>query len=249
MSRLGGAKSVRKMTKSPSRTGLAQTRARLESSEFSEVLGAALDERVLGAFRTVRLTRDQVYQTRGCPVTGVAIVAKGFLRISLSSPRGKRHVLRHLGPGQVFNLLPVVDGGAGIHDAEAGTDTELLVLPKGTFLELLRSNPAVAGATQRVLHARMRLLYDGLADAMLLNLSQRTARTLLDVVGAFGRPAGASGELGVTLSQGEFADMLGNARPVVNRALRKLQRDGVIELGYQRIVVLQMQALRQAAGL
>ena len=43
--------------------------------------------------------------------------------------------------------------------------------------------------------------------------------------------------------------MLGNARPVVNRVLRKLQHDGVIELGYQRIIVLRPAALREVAGL
>jgi len=53
----------------------------------------------------------------------------------------------------------------------------------------------------------------------------------------------------VRLSQSEFAEMLGSARPVVNRALKKLQRDGVIEVGYQRIVVLRPSALREAAGL
>jgi CRP/FNR family cyclic AMP-dependent transcriptional regulator len=241
--------SVRKVTKSPPESGNAQKLAVFESSALFGALGPAALQHALGMARTVRLEPGQVYQTRGSRVEGVVIVAKGFLRISLSNSDGKRHVVRHLGPGQIFNLLPVVDGGPAIHDAEAGLDTEVLVLPTESFLELQRVDPAVAASAQRLLNARARMLYDGLADAMLLTLSQRCARTLLDVVHEFGEPTGTAGAMGVRLSQSEFAEMLGNARPVVNRALMKLQRSGVIELGYQRIVVLRSSELREAAGL
>lgn len=223
--------------------------ATLESSALFGVLDAAALQSVLARARTVRLARGQVYQSCGDRVEGVVIVASGYLRICLSNAAGKRHVVWHLGPAQVFNLLPVVDGGPAIHDAEAGTDTELVVVPAAVFLELQRAHPRLAAAAQRALNARARLLYGELADVMLLTLSQRCARTLLSLVRDFGEPVGAAGARSVRLSQSEFAEMLGNARPVVNRALMKLQRDGVIELGYQRIVVLQPAALRAAAGL
>jgi|APFre7841882630_1041343.scaffolds.fasta_scaffold52925_2 CRP/FNR family cyclic AMP-dependent transcriptional regulator len=237
------------MTKSPQQSRNAQQLAIFKSSALFGALDPASLRHVLGMARTVRLDRGQVYQSRGARVDGVVIVANGFLRISLSNSEGKRHVVRHLGPGQIFNLLPVVDGGPAIHDAEAGIDTELIVLPAESFLELQRVNPEVAAAAQRLLNARARMLYDGLADAMLLTLGQRCARSLLSVVHEFGEPAGEGGAMSVRLSQSEFAEMLGNARPVVNRALKKLQREGVIEVGYQRIVVLQPFALREAAGL
>jgi CRP-like cAMP-binding protein len=237
------------MTKPTAESRTPQTLALIESSALSDALDPASLRQLLAMARTVRLARGEVYQTRGSPVDGVVIVAKGFLRISLSNTEGKRHVVRHLGPGQIFNLLPVMDGGPAIHDAEAGIDTELVVLPTQAFLELQRLNPALTAAAQRLLNARARMLYDALADAMLLTLSQRCARSLLDVVAEFGEPTGTAGAMSVRLSQSEFAEMLGNARPVVNRALMKLQRSGVIELGYQRIVVLRPSALREAAGL
>jgi hypothetical protein len=45
--------------------------------------------------------------------------------------------------------------------------------------------------------------YDGLADVVLLTLSRRCARTLLDVLREFGEPAGPAGAMAVRLSQGE----------------------------------------------
>jgi CRP/FNR family cyclic AMP-dependent transcriptional regulator len=237
------------MTKSQPDTGDHDTRAIFASSALFDMLDTSSLARLVKAARTVRLDRGQVYLRRGSRVEGVVIVARGYLRISLSNAEGKRHVVSHLGVGEIFDLLPVMDGGPAIHDAEAGLDTHLVVLPAATFLELQRKNPAVTAAALRLLNARARRLYDGLADAMLLTLSQRCARSLLDVVQAFGEPAGKDGAMSVRLSQSEFAEMLGNARPVVNSVLRKLQRDGVLELGYQRIVVLRPAALREAAGL
>jgi len=237
------------MTKPPREPSDAPALAVLKPSALFGVLEPESLRPWVGKTRSVRLERGQVYQQRGARVDGVVIVVKGFLRVSLSNQEGKRHVVGHLGPGEIFNLLPVVDGGPAIHDAEAGTDTELLVLPTASFLELQRERPEVATAAQRLLNARARRVYDGLADAMLLTLGQRCARSLLHVLDTLGEPVGAAGAMSVRLSQSEIADMLGNARPVVNRVLKKLQRDGVIELGYQRIVVLRPSALREAAGL
>ena len=237
------------MTKSSQELHDAQALAALKASALFGVLELEPLRRLLAEIRSVRLDRGQVFQSRGVHVDGVVIVVSGFLRISLSNSEGKRHVVTHLEPGQIFNLLPVMDGGPAIHDAEAGPDTELLVLPTASFLQLQRENAVVAAAAQRLLNARARMIYDGLADAMLLTLSQRCARSLMHVVNAFGEPVGTDGAMSVRLSQSEFAEMLGNARPVVNRALKKLQHDGVIEVGYQRIVVLRPSALRAAAGL
>jgi CRP/FNR family transcriptional regulator, cyclic AMP receptor protein len=237
------------MTKLPRKSDDEPALAVLRSSALFGMLDAESLRPWVGETRHVRLGRGQVYQQRGARVEGVVIVTKGFLRISLSNAQGKRLVVGHLEPGQIFNLLPVVDGGPTIHDAEAGIDTELLVLPTASFLALQRECPMVADAAQRLLNARARRVYDGLADAMLLTLGQRCARSLLHVLDTLGEAVGADGAISVRLTQGEIADMLGNARPVVNRVLKKLQRDGVIELGYQRIVVLRPAALREAAGL
>ena len=240
--------SVRKVTKPSAEAPNAAPLAVLERTALFGVLDAESLRRLMPATVSVRPARGQVYQLRGARVNGVVIVVRGFLRICLSNVQGKRHVLSQLEAGQIFNLLPVVDGGPAIHDAEAGADTELLVLPTARYRDLQREHPAVAEAAQRLLNARARLVYDGLADAMLLTLQQRCARSLLQAMSGIGEPFGAGGAVAVRLSQSDIADMLGNARPVVNRVLRQMERDGVIELGYQRVVILQPEALRAIAG-
>ena len=145
------------MTKPPPQSSEAHVPAILGSSALLDGLDPTCIGDLLGMARRVHLERGQVYQTRGAGVEGVVMVAEGFLRVSLSNTDGKRHVVRHLGPGQVFNLLPVVDGGPAIHDAEAGTDTELVVLPKESFRQLQGGNPALNAAAQRLLNARARL--------------------------------------------------------------------------------------------
>jgi CRP-like cAMP-binding protein len=98
-----------------------------------------------------------------------------------------------------------------------------------------------------MLDTRLRLVFDGLADAILLSLGQRCARALLHAMDALGEHAD-DGTVTMHLTQGEVAGMLGNARPVVNRVLVEFQRSGIIDLGYRRIVVLKPDALRAAQG-
>jgi CRP-like cAMP-binding protein len=158
MSQPARRKSVRKMTKAQQESGDGRTRAILESSALFDMLDAVSLMMLIKAARTVRLEPGQVYLRRGSRVEDIVIVAKGHLRISLSNVDGKRHVVSYLGAGEIFDLLPVMDGRPAIHDAEAGTETELLVLPAAVFQELQRTNPEVTYAAIRLLNTRARRL-------------------------------------------------------------------------------------------
>jgi CRP-like cAMP-binding protein len=51
----------------------------------------------------------------------------------------------------------------------------------------------------------------------------------------------------ISVSQTEISQMLGYTRQVVNRELRRLADEGVLDLSYMRIRVLQPQRLRSIA--
>jgi CRP/FNR family transcriptional regulator, cyclic AMP receptor protein len=223
----------------------------LRESGLLQPLDAPLKEELvqalvaMGSYRV--LAPEQTYQQHGDVVAHVSIVLTGYLLVGLVDALGKVHIVRPLGAGQPFNLLPVLDGGVAIHDARAGPETVLWLLPRQPFLQLMHSVPAFGTALHALLFARNRQLYQELADMALLPLRQRCARMILQVMEDRRTPGSSLPHWCVSVSQSELAEMLGYTRPIVNKALRGLADEGLIRITYRQIAVLDAGLLERVA--
>jgi CRP/FNR family transcriptional regulator, cyclic AMP receptor protein len=216
--------------------------ARLEAPVADAVAAALL---AMGSSRV--LAPEQTYQRHGDPVTHVSIVLTGYLLVGVTDALGKVHIVRPLAVGQPFNILPVLDSGGAIHDARAGPQTTLWLLSRQPFLQLMREVPAFGGALYALLFARNRQLYQELADMALLPLRQRCARIILQVMEDSRAPGSDQPRWCVSVSQSELAEMLGYTRPIVNKELRRLADEGLIQIAYRHVVVVNLARLEQVA--
>jgi CRP-like cAMP-binding protein len=219
---------------------------RLMESPLSALGSSLLHDLVqMGASKS--LEPGQVYQQRDDAVEHVAVVVTGSLRIFRINHAGKIHVLRSIGTGQFLNLLPVLDGGPAINDADAVDKTELLLIPKAPFLLLMEENASFRNAVNKVIYMRNRIAYDELADMVLLTLRQRCARVLMSMIHLQHAIGSMPGKATLAVSQSELSDILGYSRPKVNLELMALKRDGVIEVSYNQIHVPDTALLKRAA--
>jgi CRP-like cAMP-binding protein len=62
----------------------------------------------------------------------------------------------HLGPGEFFGELSVLDGGPRVAQVVAELPTRCLAIPSWDFERVLREEPGVALAVLRVVAARLR---------------------------------------------------------------------------------------------
>ncbi|MGF6773563.1 CRP/FNR family cyclic AMP-dependent transcriptional regulator [Paraburkholderia sp. GAS199] len=195
---------------------------------------------------TVRLLqRGEALCRQGQPVEHLCLIVDGTLEISVTTEAGKRFLLRHLEPGQLMNLIPVLDEQGAIHDSVAHADTLVLLFDKALIQDVLDTEPGFARAVMRLLCLRSRTLYLDLSDNSLLTLRQRCARILLYLVGPWGMPRPEGVAISLKLSQDEFADMVGRSRPVVNRELKNLEREGIIRTTYSHFVILDLPGLER----
>lgn len=195
-----------------------------------------------------RLERGQTLCRQGEQIEHLCLIVEGSLEVSTTTRSGKRHVVRYLEPDQVMNLIPVLDEQPAVHDGVAHTECLVLLLERGLVQRTLAAEPQLTQALLRLLCLRARLTYSELSHHALVPLRQRCARALLGLVEAYGllRTEGIS--ISLKLSQDEFADMLGRSRPIINRELKQLEREGVIQTTYSHFVVLDLQRLQAIAG-
>lgn len=126
--------------------------------------------------------------------------------------------------------------------------TVVQVIRQHDFLRFLERSPEASLAVSRALSAKLRWSTRRRIDFSGLPVLVRLARVLSELARLDGKPVGEGIEFGYTLTQPEFAAMVGASEPSVHKALRQLRKDGVILTGYRRVVVTDSLALEAIAG-
>jgi CRP/FNR family cyclic AMP-dependent transcriptional regulator len=114
----------------------------LEGGDLASVAAAAIE---------VDFPADRVIAREGEIGTGFFIVVEGGVKVV----RGGTTVA-HLGPGEFFGELSVLDGGPRVAQVVAEAPTRCLAIASWDFERVLREEPGVALAVLRVVAARLR---------------------------------------------------------------------------------------------
>lgn len=179
--------------------------------------------------------------SRGQDCSHLMIVVEGMLESSMTAVQGKRHVISHLGPGQVLGLIPLMDEAGAIHDSSAKGTTLLLLVPRADFRRVLAQHPELADQVIRLLSARARNLYLGMAERSLFRLDHRLARVLL-------RLPRSPQDQHIAVTQNELAELLGVTRQSVNQELQRMEKLGWIRQSRGRLWLTDLRGLTGFAG-
>ena len=172
------------------------------------------------------------------------LVVSGFVEISQINARGRRFVLRILGPGLVTGLVRLLDDTHLDHGYFARERAQVAHLPCAELIAALDSDPMQwKGVLRSVLHGHADLLANVFNQLIGGTPEQRVPATLRRLSRGFGVQAGEGVRLRLRLSQDDLADMLCVSRQTVNKALKRLDDDGVISSTYSAITILDRAAL------
>lgn len=179
----------------------------------------------------------QVVFAAGQAPKGVWIVRSGLVELAVGSGR-RRAVVALLRPGDVDGDIQLLLGMAPPYTARAVEDSDCLFLSAASFERLLAQRPAIARRWLSSVAARLVSSQARLVGLLGGSLAEQAARLLLE----------EAAEGLVPLPQRTLAAMLGVQRPSLNRLLREFQRQGLIELGYRSVRVLDREGLQRRSG-
>jgi CRP/FNR family cyclic AMP-dependent transcriptional regulator len=103
------------------------------------------------AVRTVTHPAGSVVATEGEPGAGLFVIDQGEADVTIG---GKK--LNHLGPGDFFGEMALLDGGPRTATVTATTDLSLFVLTEWVYRGLLTEHPSIALRTLEAMAARLR---------------------------------------------------------------------------------------------
>jgi CRP-like cAMP-binding protein len=155
-------------------------------------------------------------------------------RVELSVQNGGRRVaVQILRPVAVFGDIAVLTGRRDAFDACALDDTTVLALPGRDVLALLETRPALARRWLLSFAWRAAELQARLLAVLSGQVEDRLALLLLGHL---------DGDV-VRLSQTTLAQLLGVHRSSISRALKAMEAEGAVELGYRCVRVRDVEKL------
>jgi len=176
---------------------------------------------------------------------GLYIVRSGNVKLCKVGG-GKEQILAIVGPGDVVDPIPLFDGGTHAVTAKAMTPTEVYRFAPDAARQLIMEHPTVLNALLNVVSMRLRKLATLANDLAFKDVTARVCHVLLEQAALAKNPLGEQ-KLERPLTRQELAAMVGTAREVAWRTLKKLERDGLIEIRGQEIVILDAAALASRA--
>lgn len=189
-----------------------------------------------------RAERGEMLLFEGEPAETLYFVVDGAVKVFKTSHDGKEQILQIIRPGESFNDVPVFSGDINLTSAEAMGKVVLNIIKKSDLETILREYPQVALNVIQVLSQRVRQLVSLVEDLSFRQVTGRVAKMLLEYAGD------GSGDR-PRLTQQEMAAMIGTAREMVGRSLKSLEEDGVIKIDRHRIIVADVDALKETAGI
>jgi CRP-like cAMP-binding protein len=166
------------------------------------------------------------------------VIISGKVKVSRTSSDGKEVILTILGESDFFGEMALLDGQTRSANVIALEDSELFIIRRDDFLDLLYKHPEVAIAllqelTQRLRNADLKIKALTLKDA-----EGKVATVLMQIADDIGKIRHGVVEIEKLPLQQDLANMAGTSRETISRTLHSFAKKGLIEIDGSRLRIL-----------
>lgn len=187
--------------------------------------------------RIIAYENQQFVHHAGDEVKGIYAVVKGCVRISKTDENGQYILVKELIVNEWFGFIGYFGKGLRPQEAVVKGNTELLFIPKRIFDTLLLDHPQVYRHILALMADYTTGFFDNYQSAVNDSLFERIVTMLIRL-----QSWQDSNELSTT--QQDLASFLGATREAVGGHLNKLKSEGVIDLAYRKIIIIDPQRLK-----
>ena len=172
-------------------------------------------------------------------------IVKGEVKISRESDDGREVILSLLQDADVFGEMSLLDGMPRSANVTAMEDTELYMIKREDFLELLNNHPDVSIAlleeiTHRLREAGLRIKSLSLNDA-----EGKVAMVLLQIAEEKGKIKNGIVEIEKLPFQHDLANMAGTSRETISRTLHSFAKKGLVELEGSKLRIINYEQFKE----
>jgi CRP/FNR family transcriptional regulator len=204
-----------------------------------------LDDTILDALANATIQKNyepkQVIFIEGEACAGYHIVQEGWLKAVKISITGREQIIQFLGPGDIFNEEAIITGSTNQITVEALEPSKVWIVQREPLLRLMDEHPVLSQIITENLANRVIHLTNLIESLALQKVESRLARMFLEhsTSDLLNRKRWST--------QAEMAARLGTVPDVLNRALRSLAEEGLIQIQRHQIQILDRKGLERKA--
>jgi CRP-like cAMP-binding protein len=210
-----------------------------------ETLGQDDLDRVAQVAVSRRFPNGQVIFREGDESDTCYVVAGGHARALREHADGRTIALARFGPGDIFGELAMFDAESRSATVEAVDDLHALAILGTDMRRLMREHPDIAVKLVISLGRRLRAANERLARQSFQTVQSRVASVLTGLVEQAQAEGAAPGDVLVTATQADIAQLAGSSRESASRFLAVLERAGIVTQGRGKLTVHDPAALQR----
>ncbi len=186
--------------------------------------------------------RGEIVATSDDLATKMYVLMSGKVNMVCTNNEGRRLVIAVLEPGAIFGEGALENPGDPNIFAEAVDKAAIWIIPASEARNLTMQYPILGWGMLQTYGQRLMQVENSLEDVAYKKLPERLASLLLEL---------SDHEDGLIkgVSHQALADHLGTYRETVSAILRDFKRQELVELGYRRINILDVETLKDIAGI
>lgn len=210
-----------------------------QQAQIFEGLNTDQIKAVAGHFRSRALADDTVLFHQDEPASAFYLILEGQVKILQTTADGFEVILHILGAGELVGALPTI--GEGTYPASARSLGNALVasIDFETFYQILDDHPSVTKNLLRFATRVLQTSHRKIRELATERVERRVARALTRLARQLGREMQGEIHLDFPLSRQDLAEMTGTTVFTASRTLNDWERQGIIALGRERVVILE----------
>ena len=167
------------------------------------------------------------------------VILYGKVKVSRSSSDGREVILTILGE------MAILDGLARSANVIATEESEVLLIQRNDFLELLRSHPEISIILLQELTSRLRNADMKIKALSLKDAEGKVATVLLQIAEYSGMIKNGVVEIDKLPVQQDLANMAGTSRETISRTLHSFAKRGFVELDGNKLRIVNFEEFKE----
>ena len=186
--------------------------------------------------------KKQVIYSEGNHPGRLYYILKGKVKTFKSNEDGKELTIGLYNAGDFFGFIPLLENEVYKETAEALEESELAIIPRNDFDELLHHNKDVAHRIIRLLAKNVTEKETQLLGLAYNSLRKRVAESLLTLMNKYKNPH--TDQFAIQISREDLANIAATATESLIRTLSDFRSEKLIDIAEGKIVIINEKKLR-----
>lgn len=190
--------------------------------------------------------RETVFY-EGHTCLGLYLLSAGKVKLTRSSVRGQRHIVRIAASGHLLETHAFRPDTTHLATCETLEASQVCLIERNGYAALVRRDPQLAMNLIQLLSGELGRRQDDVDAFTFQSARERLAALLLELAHRFGQGTGEAVDLRLALKREELAELLGVTVETAIRLLSAFRTEGLVRLNGRAITLLNRGRLARIA--